>query len=169
MRAAYPESVAGKRSDAFDVLLRLGCERCRAKLIVLVLKDSGGRGDPEAAVRCFGDCGWRCGGGKRKRREALSVEAEDAAAGEDDESCRCLSVESETMCRRWDSGGMLPAANWTRPSEVPIQSELFESCAMQQVSLLVKAGGVFVVEDFEVDAVEAGDAVFGRDPDVAVA
>src|SRR6185503_21214846 len=32
-----------------------------------------------------------------------------------------------------------------------------------------EGGGVFVVEDFEVDAVEAGDAVFGGDPDVAVA
>ena len=29
--------------------------------------------------------------------------------------------------------------------------------------------GGLVVEDFEVDAIEAGDAVFGGDPDVTVA
>jgi len=31
-----------------------------------------------------------------------------------------------------------------------------------------KGGGVFLIEDFEIEAVETRDAAFGRDPDVAV-
>lgn len=53
------------------------------KLALLILKDLGGGGDPDAAVTVLRHCSRGGGGGKREGREAFAVEAEEAAAGED--------------------------------------------------------------------------------------
>ena len=136
------------------------------KLAVLVLKYSGGGSNPDAAIFCPGDRGGRGGGGRigknffsSNRRMPLLVRIEEATVvpyrqAEDGvcygivaEAARCILHEPVGGADPEGAGGILRDTAGVAAGE---------------------GGGVFVVEDFEVDPIERATAVFRCDPDVAV-
>ena len=164
---ANPKAVLWQGTDGFDAR----CARAdwhRAKLTVLILEDSCGRCNPEPSIGCFGDRSWRCRRRKRYRREVLSIEAKKVVAGQNNETAGVFCGEGEDNVGQ----GIVAKGIFCVLDEAIGGSDPERSSSVLDDAAGVAAGegrGVFVVEDFEVDAVEAGDAVFGSYPDIAVA
>jgi hypothetical protein len=138
-----------------------------------ISKDSRCRCNPNAAVlsRDHGR-GYRRGR-KRKGGEASSVEADNAIAGEDEESAII------SCGKRADGPGGQPVRRCVAAKDARrvLQKAIGTSNPQSAGRVLRQAAdvvagegrGVFVIEGFELNPIEAGDAAFGRDPDVTVA
>src|SRR5665213_3840804 len=164
---ANPHATLWQRTDGFDARCA-GADWPRAKLTVLILENSCGRCNPEASIGCFGDCSWRRRRRKRQRREVFPIEVQKVVAGQSNKVALVVCGEREhNIAQRIVTKGTFCVLDEAVRGPDPERSS---SVLDDAAGVAAREGcGVFVVEDFEVDAVETGDAVFGGEPDIAIA
>jgi len=168
-----PESVIGLDGEGFDGFGgECGVDWNGDEASVLILEEAGWRGDPDVAVGALGERG---GMGKVERGEPVSEEIEERQTfvGEDEERGVIRGREGVDGGGGQAVGGgeaakalgsvLQEAAGGADPETVGgVLGEAADVVAGE-------GGGIgLLVEDFEVDAVEAGGSAFGCDPDIAV-